>query len=212
MTASPTLDAHRHHLDELVETSMDVLRLARAQANALRDPGPMHWTERHNIATTAANLAFAVDRAGRAVRQTILLIERLQHPARAPAPSAGRQAHPDRGEAGHAAPEPGREILVADRLDPDRPDPDEDLGDRPDAQVLAAIGRGLAAATSRLGPGRHHRPHPIFPLPLPTPVPAGSPPTDSGYEAQEATGERGQPENLVETERRLRLPAALDGT
>ncbi len=173
---------YRCVLHELIHIGTDLARLthqkavAHAQA-ALQNATPSTPHEDH---------AAAFDRIARAIRRSIALARTLTDPPPpAPAPRAARTPTPQRPEDApipSATPEPDTDAPTTNHRDrPDAPDQDDDVTNRPIAEVIAEICRDLAvpvpsSVSTQATPA--HTPTPTRPRPQAaptTPAPSATP-------------------------------------
>ena len=151
--------AHREALDALITMGTDFARLLHQQATtqaAVQPGAPAPHPTPAPAPATLITLASAFDAIARAVRRTILLARTLDQPvppAKDPArrrAAARKQVIREVEDAIHRAANPDSdtaESLTAelrDRLD--APDLDDDLADRPTADIIAEICRDLGLA------------------------------------------------------------------
>ena len=170
---------HRAILNELIELGADAARMVHRQIKVTHD----YEVETGTTVWPAPDRTASFERMARSVRRTILLIERLDEPARAPT-SDDRRAVQDRAwrgvEAASACALVDDELEdapadAAERLDAERPervdtlDSEDWLDARPMAELIAGICRelGLVAKQAGYRPARqwNSAPRPVPPAP-----------------------------------------------
>jgi hypothetical protein len=159
-TASDPLNQDAQHyravLNGLIDIGADMARLLHQQAKTQAEAAP---PDADDTRPALAELAIAFDRVALAVRRSIVLARKLAEPVPVADPARPRIAarqriiravedEIQRGTTGREAATLHAELL--DRLD--APDLDDDVADRPVAEIIADICRDLGLAAL---PGTH---------------------------------------------------------
>jgi hypothetical protein len=147
--------AFRQALHELIGIGMDIARALRQQAIASPEaPGP-----EPAITAPQADIGTAYDRVSRAIRRSMLLARRLGEPQAEPAQARHRVAARRRilreveDTIQRRTAEPEASDLHAELLDRlDSPELEEEIADRPTAEIIEDICRDLGIAAY---PGTH---------------------------------------------------------
>ena len=172
--ASHLAEMEDRALHALAEAAAETTRAAHAPSASLADAiqagrnADTTDAARDAVAARVASITESFDKAARAVRRTALLQARLADPRPVrPAPWQERPSAP-------ATPAPRRPANDAERPErPDTPEWGDELGNRPDDEILHDIRRDLAGAAATLPDAP--RPAPLKPA-IPA-VPPDTPPT-----------------------------------
>jgi hypothetical protein len=140
---------HLQVLHELLAIEIDLTRLMQKQAHAEVEIAA-------RLGEPAPDFTVAADRMGRTVRRTVMLIEKLLKPVKEAAErkeaARKRVVRAVENSIERDAPDEDVERLQAEFQDRmDRPDIEDDFGDRPVEEIIAEIRQDLGIAAAQIG-------------------------------------------------------------